>query len=229
MRSYAPGAVSARNAATSRRLGRQAGHRERNAANQRARVGGGRGRKAFLFQPRQNEAVDGVAQPCRVHRCRVLDLRQAWPSPRRLECPVLFPGRAFVDPALEQRNLRGREILARLRGRHADAGVGVADTLIDQARSGVARHDRRAIGPRGQCCFAVVEAQPNLTRGAGPDRGTGSNGRRGWGGFRAGNLCVRRAAPRSARRRRTRLGRLNCGRRGRDAGTLSLLTLTISV
>ena len=83
-------------------LGRQAGGVERDAADQGAAIFGGRGREALLFELRQDETVDRIADPRGVLDGGRLGLDG------RLEGPVFLPRRAAVDPAFEERDLRRR-------------------------------------------------------------------------------------------------------------------------
>ena len=130
---------------------RQAGQVERHAAQQRRFVGFHRGPQAFAFEPRQNEAINGIARPCGIA------YRRQFRSRRRLISPVSAPARPFIYPAHERGNLLLVERVAGIRWRHAEVRVFGGDALDEYGACGIAGDDDAGLG---ECAFFGIEAQP---------------------------------------------------------------------
>jgi hypothetical protein len=148
--------------------GRQAGEVERRTPQQRGAIG------------RRCRRLRGVAR-CReegVHRMRRAGDRRRRLRARRCESPVLRgphggpavvrPGRAFLDPAPERRDLRGRQRGHRGVGRRHPLVVGAAGDEQPQfallARAGNDHHFL-AVARARQCGGALIEAQAGLVGG----------------------------------------------------------------
>ena len=78
---------------------------------------------------------------------------------RGLEAPVLTVGRALGDPAAEDIDLRGRDLLVRIRRWHHFLGVFREEALDQFAAIGVARLDRLDAILEGRGAFGGVEAE----------------------------------------------------------------------
>ena len=141
------------------RIGRQPRQVEGRPAGQGALVGLGRRGQPLGLEPRENEAVDGVARP------RLVGHRRGRVLGDGFERPVLVPRRALVDPAGQHVDLPGRQpLVGQRRGRHPQPFVGVGDALVQQARPGVAGHDGGTARARPERPVPRVEPQPRLAR-----------------------------------------------------------------
>ncbi len=114
-------------------------------------LGARRRAESFGFKPGQDELVDRIPGPA-----SILDRGESRPL-RWLECPVLAPGRSLVDPFLQQLDLVGSQLLARLRRRHLLVGVVTGDAFEQLAVAGLAGHDDRVSRP--ECTLLEVEPQ----------------------------------------------------------------------
>ena len=139
-----------------RRLRRQAGEVEREPTGQRAAIGLRRGREAFPFQPREDEAIDRVLDPALIFYRR-------WLRPRGWdERPVWLVLRPLCDPTLEEFLVLGRQWLFRARRRHHLIGVVGKNPVEHDARIDVARDNC----PRLHGVIPFVETQICLPAGA---------------------------------------------------------------
>ena len=113
-----------------------------------------RRRQSLLLETRQDEAVDGIANPL-----RGLDLGRMGPR-RGREGPVLLPRRSLLDPTPHHLDLILRQLLVGVFGRHPQGGIRVSDPLVDEARLRVPRRDRRPGRPLGE--DSVFQVQPQI-------------------------------------------------------------------
>ena len=121
---------------------RQPGQVERHAADQLATVGLGRGRKASLFQPGQNEVIHRLPWPSDILHIR-RDVRSR--CPKRPEFPRLRPidslsgrGRRRVRPAGDRQ---------RQQGDHEDGDPSVQSACIFRPRPRIMRHQHIQSAP----------------------------------------------------------------------------------
>ena len=119
------------------------------------RVGG----QAFLVQPGQDEAVDGVRIASRLAHDG--ERRALGPD----EGPVRLVGGTLLDPALEQGSLARREGLVRLGRGHDLLGIGGGDPPDEGALRGVPLDDDRlAVGTGRERELGSIQAELRLSR-----------------------------------------------------------------
>ena len=128
---------------------RQACQVQRKPADQCVAVSLAGGAQAFAVQPRQDEAVDGVAGPARVR-----DLRRAG-SDRRVERPVALVRRSRINPGGQRLNLAFRQALP---GRRHRTGIR-GDARHHPAGCAVTGDDPRVSALPAGCSLPEVEAQ----------------------------------------------------------------------
>ena len=137
----------------------QARQVQRHAPDQRAAIGFGIRRESGRFHLREDKSIDGRARPLPIG-----DGRQVWTHGRD-KCPVLLPFRALLDPAPERFLLRVAQRLVTVLRRHPPRRARFRDPLVEQALTGLARHDWRAARSRRQRVSVQVESQVSLARG----------------------------------------------------------------
>ena len=148
--------------------GREAGEVEAEAANERGFVGLGRGGDGLFFEAREDEVVDGRANPRGVRDAgrRGADGRFEGPM---LELAaivsrgVVGPRRAGIDPRAEDADVARREW--RAFARHEFAGHRAADVVDEAALGALAGNDDAAIVAAGEGFGFVIETQAVLLFG----------------------------------------------------------------
>ena len=118
-------------------------------ANERRLVGFRRRLQSFAFEPRQDEAINGVLHPRRVCDRRRFGPHRLHVSPMPGDCGLcgmrrgiargVRPGCALVNPAADQRDLRRCE--RRTIHRHARLVANAGDAFEQTARAAVAGDD----------------------------------------------------------------------------------------
>ncbi len=140
---------------------REAGEVEGDAPDEGVPVGAGGGAEALGLEAGEDEAVEVALAPGLVLH---IGERVAEDG---LEGPVVFPRGAGVDPAPEEVDLLGGEVLARVGRGHVVVGVGGGDAPPDFAGVPVAGGDGRA---------ACVEERAEAVRGVQSEVGLAGGG-----------------------------------------------------
>ena len=149
-----------------RRRRREARQVEAEPADQRDAVRLGRRLEAQLAQLVGDEVVDGVADEPGRRRAGGDDrgLRRARQRrPRRRDVgPVALPLRPLFDPALDERDLLGGQMLVRVLVRHAEVGVVRGDPHVHHAVVRLAGNDGEGIVLGGEQTVFRVQPQFRL-------------------------------------------------------------------
>ncbi len=149
------------------RRGEQAGEVQREAADERAPVGFGRGFEAFAFERGEDKVIDRIRGPA-----GFVDLGGGGAGGRDKR-PVRFVDGALGDPGADGFDLEGREFVVGVDRRHPLFGVGGGEAVHDLAAGRVAGDDGRGGAVAGGVsAFGGVEPQFRFpARGVGPVAG----------------------------------------------------------